>query len=116
MKILVDENIPNESVRSLKRLNHDVMDIRGSGNEGIPDDEIWNIAQTEERLLITTDKGFSQYRYKPHRGILLILLKQPTLIKIHQRIMDSFNEYTENEWKDRIVIIKDTVKSTWKNR
>jgi predicted nuclease of predicted toxin-antitoxin system len=116
MRILVDENIPNESVWSLIELNHDVKDVRRTRDEGIPDDKIWSIAQTEERLLITTDKGFSQFRYLPHHGMLLILLKQPTLDKIHQRIMRTMSDYSENDWKNRIVIVKDTVKSTWKNK
>lgn len=60
MRILVDENIPLMTVSELKRLGHDVQDIRGSTQEGLPDIELWELAKKEKRLLITTDKGFER--------------------------------------------------------
>jgi len=114
MKILVDENIPKITVHEIKKKHPDTKDIRGTKDEGIGDDKIWEMAKREDRLLITTDKGFSKYRYQKHNGIVLILLKQPTLNKIHQRILTTLEEYSESEWKDRLVIVKDTVKSTWR--
>ena len=62
MKICVDENIPLITVLELKKLGHDVLDIRGTDDQGIPDDLLWEKAQKEKRLLITTDKGFVHYR------------------------------------------------------
>ena len=58
MKILVDENIPNITVTALRTAGHDVLDIRGTPRQGIVDEELWALAQTEERMLVTTDKGF----------------------------------------------------------
>ena len=89
------------------------MDIRGTIDEGIEDEKIWQIAQEEGRLFITTDKGFSRYRYQRNNGILIILLKQPTLLKIHQRIISTLEDYSEQEWENRLVIVRDTVISTW---
>ena len=77
MKILVDENIPNISIAELLSKGHDVLDIRGTPKQGIFDDELWVLAQNEKRMLITTDKGFSQYRDEKHDGILIIRLRQP---------------------------------------
>ena len=113
MKILVDENIPKITVTELKNKYTDIMDIRGTSDEGIEDEKIWQIAKNEGRLLITTDKGFSRYRYQPNSGILIILLKQPTLMKIHQRIISTLEHYSEQEWENRLVIVRDTVISTW---
>jgi predicted nuclease of predicted toxin-antitoxin system len=56
VKIFVDENIPKMTVHSLQKAGHDVKDIRGTSNEGIEDEEIWNIVKKEKRILITTDK------------------------------------------------------------
>ncbi len=77
MKVFVDENIPQISVDNLIKAGFDVSDIRGTQNEGADDDFIWNKAQREERLLITTDKGFSNKTGKPHHGIIIIKLKKP---------------------------------------
>jgi predicted nuclease of predicted toxin-antitoxin system len=77
MKIFVDEHIPLMTVQELRMLGHDVHDIRGTPDEGMSDDALWEIAQREERLLITTDKGFTKYRTVPHYGVLIIRLRRP---------------------------------------
>ena len=82
MKILVDENIPLATVRALRGQGHDVLDIRGTTDEGIPDYALWDMAQREERLLITTDKGFVHNREQLHHGILIIRLRQPNRRKL----------------------------------
>jgi predicted nuclease of predicted toxin-antitoxin system len=63
-KIFVDENIPLISVLELKRKGFEIIDVRGTGLEGISDEEVWNIAQQKQCLLITTDKSFSKKRFK----------------------------------------------------
>ncbi len=68
MKILVDENIPLMTITELKKIGHDIRDIRGSEEEGLLDLELWKIAQKESRLFITTDRGFAQYRKICHYG------------------------------------------------
>jgi len=69
MKILVDENIPLMTVWTLRGLGHDVLDIRGTAEEGSWDDILWDKVQQEGMLLITTDKGFARRRGQRHHGI-----------------------------------------------
>lgn len=57
MRILVDENIPKITVSALQTMGHDVLDIRGTQRQGMFDDELWTLAQTEQRILVSTDKG-----------------------------------------------------------
>ena len=111
MKIFVDENIPSITVQTLGELGHDVMDIRGTINEGMPDDKLWELIQDKARIFITTDKGFSQYRNQTHYGILIVCLKKPNEDKIHQRIMQVFNQIDESEWNSLLVVVRDTVQS-----
>ena len=114
MKILVDENIPSLTIQTLREMGHDVMDIRGTPEEGMKDIELWNLAQDEGCLLITTDKGFSRHRNEPHHGILIIRLRQPKLGKIHQRIMQAFEQFSEQEWPGLLVVMRDYAQSTWR--
>lgn len=116
MKIFVDENIPSMTVAALRTLGNDVLDIRGTPDEGISDPELWPKCQSESRLLITTDKGFSRHRNEPHHGILIVRLKQPNRIKIHQRVMQAINQFEENEWKDLLVMMRDAVQAVWKSK
>ena len=77
MRILVDENIPRTTVDRLRELGHDVKDIRGTAAEGLADTGLWDVAVRERRLLITTDKGFTEYRAASHFGIVIVRLRQP---------------------------------------
>ena len=69
MKILVDENIPRMTVNRLRELGHEVKDIRGTHDKGMPDSDLRQVAMAEGRLLITTDKGFTEHRSVAHHGI-----------------------------------------------
>jgi predicted nuclease of predicted toxin-antitoxin system len=116
MKIFVDEHIPLMTVRSLRLMGHDVRDIRGTPDEGMEDDDLWAMAQREERQLITTDKGFTQYRAEPHYGILIIRLRRPNRQKIHARIMQAMDQFSESEWPGLLVTMRDVAQSIWRAR
>jgi predicted nuclease of predicted toxin-antitoxin system len=98
MKILVDEHIPFMTVQALRLLSHDVRDIRGTPDEGMQDDAPWAMARREERLLITTDKGLTQYLTARHYGVLVIRLRRPNRHRIHQRVMQAVTRFGERDW------------------
>lgn len=112
MRVLVDENIPRMTVAALRTLGHDVKDIRGTADQGTPDSELWELALTECRTLITTDKGFTQYRSAPHHGILVIRLRQPNRHKLHHAVMKVVQRFPASEWKDMLVVVRDSTMST----
>lgn len=111
MKILVDENVPRMTVNQLHELGHDVCDIRGTGHEGLDDDALWDIARREQRLLITTDKGFTEYRSTEHNGILIVRLRQPNRLRIHHRVMRAIEQFGETEWPGLLVVMRDMTMS-----
>lgn len=112
MRVLVDENIPRITVDALRALKHDVKDVRGTSNQGVADSGLWRLALTESRLLITTDKGFTEYRSAPHHGILIVRLRQPNRHKIHQSVMLVIGRFSEEEWPNLLVGVRDTTIST----
>jgi len=114
MKICVDENIPLVTVTELRNLGHDVLDIRGTANQGISDDLLWGLVQNEGRVLVSTDKGFVQYRSETHHGVLVVRLRQPNEQKIHERVMRAMQQFEENEWAGLMVVMRDTVQSVWR--
>ena len=116
MNFFVDENIPLITVKELLEQGFDVIDIRGTGDQGITDEELWKKVQNQKCLLITTDKGFSSHRDELHYGILIIRLKQPTRLKIHQRVMQAIKRYSEKEWYGLMVVMRDAVQSSWRSR
>ena len=114
MRVLVDEHIPLVTVRALRTMGHDVRDIRGTAHEGLPDDELWAMAQSEERLLVTTDRGFTHHRTESHHGLLIVLLRQPNRDRIHQHIMHSLARVPEADWAGLLVVSRDRSQSVWR--
>ena len=115
MKICVDENIPLVSVAWLKDSGHDVLDIRGTTEQGLTDELLWEKVQSENRLLITTDKGFAARRGESHYGILIVRLRQPNEQKIHARIAQAIEQHSENDWQGLLIVMRDAVQSVWRN-
>jgi predicted nuclease of predicted toxin-antitoxin system len=115
MKICVDENIPLISVAWLKNSGHDVLDIRGTTEQGLTDELLWEKVQRENRLPITTDKGFTAHRAEAHYGILIVRLRQPNEQKIHARIMQAIDQYPESDWQGVLIVMRDAVQSVWRN-
>ncbi|MBV8732220.1 MAG: DUF5615 family PIN-like protein [Acidobacteriia bacterium] len=112
MKILVDENIPRTTVDRLRKLGHKVRDIRGTPDQGSTDAVLWDIAIRENRLLITTDKGFTEHRTTNHNGILIVRLRQPNRSKIQHSVMRALEQFAEGEWPGLIVVMRDATMST----
>jgi predicted nuclease of predicted toxin-antitoxin system len=114
VKILVDENIPGTRIEHLRRMGHDVVDIRGTAEEGLSDEDLWKKAQHNQYLLITTGRGFARRRHQRHPGILIVLLRQPNRRRITQRVMEAMQSFSAEEWPHLLVIMRDTVMSTWR--
>ena len=58
MRFLTDENIYPQMVEAIRRLSHDVLDIKEQNLFSIPDSDIIQIAQDTKRILITYDNNF----------------------------------------------------------
>ena len=114
MDILVDENIPLTSVAQLRKMGHEVSDIRGTADEGMTDELLWNRVCQEKRLLITTDRGFAHYRDRKHHGILIVSLRRPNSRKISKRIIEAMDLFSPEQWSGLLVVMRDETMSTWR--
>jgi predicted nuclease of predicted toxin-antitoxin system len=107
MKIKLDENLPGRLAARLGALGHDVHTVREEGLEGHLDETIWEVAQTENRFLITQDLDFSDARrYAPgsHCGILLIRLRTPKRLALIRRIEEVFQQENVSQWERCLVL------------
>jgi predicted nuclease of predicted toxin-antitoxin system len=76
MKFLVDEGVDKPIVDLLRTTGFDIHYILET-NRGIEDEKILQIANEEDRILITQDKDFGEMVFrlqKVHLGIILIRL------------------------------------------
>jgi predicted nuclease of predicted toxin-antitoxin system len=111
MRILVDENIPRTTVDHLRELGHDLRDMRGTPDQGLDDADLWDAAQDDGRVLITTDRGFTEFRAVPHHGIVMVRLRQPNRQKIHQAVLRALERFGEEEWPGMLVVVRDATLS-----
>jgi uncharacterized protein with PIN domain len=116
VKVLVDENIPRRTVNWLIEQGHDVKDVRRTPQEGLTDKELWEIAQDENRLLISTDRWFLKYRNVSHSGVLVILLRQPERLRIHGKIIQAIGQFAPEEWPGLTVRVRDSLQSIRRQR
>jgi predicted nuclease of predicted toxin-antitoxin system len=77
MRFLVDECTGPSVAQWLRRQHHDVFSVYDEAR-GLTDEEVLEKARSEDRILITLDKGFGEkvFREKePHKGIILLRLQ-----------------------------------------
>ena len=76
MRILVDEDSQARAQLNILRGDvHDVVAVGELGRNGIPDPEVFDLAQSLERVLLThnTEDFHELHREKPgHRGIMAV--------------------------------------------
>jgi predicted nuclease of predicted toxin-antitoxin system len=76
MKFLVDECTGPAVARWLEQQDHDVFSVYDQAR-GIEDDKVIEVAQIEERVLITNDRGFGEKIFRerrPHHGVVFLRL------------------------------------------
>jgi predicted nuclease of predicted toxin-antitoxin system len=74
-RLKVDENLPDEIAELLSDHGHDAVTVADQGWEGLADNELWRRIQAEGRWIVTADKEFADFRYRPpgtHSGIILM--------------------------------------------
>jgi len=77
MEFLADENVEAPIVAELRAAGHDVLYICEVG--GSPsDDQVIELADMEQRILLTNDKGFGEKVFRSQRrvpGVVLLRFK-----------------------------------------
>lgn len=74
-RIKVDEDLPRQVAEVLTARGYDVKTVVGQGWQGFADAAIFFKIQSENRWLLTADKGFADLRAYPpgqHAGIILL--------------------------------------------
>ncbi len=89
MRFLLDENFPRAALSVLHALGHDGIDIRGTELEGATDSTLFEHAQQERAILLTTDRDFFHtvpHVYTTHFGVIVIALRKPNRANLLARL------------------------------
>ncbi len=111
MIFFLDENFPKITHKILGDAGHTVLDIRGTEKEGLPDNELFQLAKKSKSVFLTTDKDYYHTIHlteKPHFGIIVIALKLPNAFSILARLNWFLeNASPETEYKDCCYLLTD---------
>ena len=93
----IDENLPETGAEKLRAAGYDCASVWGQGYTGADDPTVAQLCASEERVLITLDRGFGDIRAYPagsHSGIIVLSTASPGLRSI-------------GELLDRLILVLD---------
>ncbi|MBD2773685.1 DUF5615 family PIN-like protein [Iningainema tapete] len=80
MNIKLDENLGSLRVATwLRMAGHDVTTVREQGLISAPDEELIDVCRSEDRCLVTADRGFgNRIRYNPAEYAEIVVIRLPS--------------------------------------
>jgi predicted nuclease of predicted toxin-antitoxin system len=110
MNFLLDENFPKSAETLLLNLGHQVIDVRGTHLQGVDDFRLFELAQQNEAVLLTTDRDFYHtipLTYPTHCGVIVIALKRPNRVAILVRLEWIVAHSLIESIKDTVILLRD---------
>lgn len=108
MKFFANENLFEPIIDYLRDIGADVLSIRDSGLSGISDDEVYDLASKEERVIVTMDKDFSRtFRFPPNGcgGIIVVKIYKRAVDETVEIFKKSYESLKEVDIRNNLVII-----------
>ena len=104
MRFLLDENVHNGLLSFLIKLGHDVIFCP----KGIKNGEVFKLARTEERIIISQDTDFSKPPYSSlehHFGIILLRIPPNNIHLQKNAILNLLRKFSELELNGKIILL-----------
>lgn len=99
VQFLADECTFVRTVQLMRDLGHEVHRVQDLGLTGAPDPVVFQNAQEEEAVLVTTDQGFGDVRAYPpssHLGIIVLkMAPDPGTVQAVHRVLRGLLESEE---------------------
>ena len=108
MKMYANENLFNPIIDYLRYLGHDLLSLREAGHSGASDDEVYQVACEEKRVIITMDRDFSRmFRFSPKLcgGIIVVKIYRRTVTDTLNISKKLFKEIKEEDIRENLVVI-----------
>jgi predicted nuclease of predicted toxin-antitoxin system len=108
MKLLPDQDVYLVTERFLTNLGHDVVPVARIGLSRADDEEILQVAQEQDRILVTRDRDFGNLVFVRAlgSGVLYLRILPSTQNAVHNELERVLNTYTEEELTKAFVVIE----------
>ncbi len=110
MIFFLDENFPRSVISLFEKEGHTTIDIRSTEHEGLDDIKIFELAQKENAIFLTTDRDFFHTiprLFQKHHGIIVITLRQPNRKGITEKLFFVLNNFDLTKFKSKVLLLKD---------
>ena len=108
MHLLTDANVFVPMVLGLRKMGHDIFDLKEEGLDYLSDPDVFRLAQDKGRILITMDKDFSNILLYPpgdHHGIIIVKLYRLKVAEATKRFLDRMKDIDPEDISKNLVII-----------
>ena len=108
MKFLLDQDVHAATARFLSGLGHDVVPVARIGLSQADDEQLLNVAQEENRILITRDRDFGSLVFLRALGAGVLYLRMlPSMQNaVHTELENVLKAYPEGELAKAFVVIE----------
>jgi predicted nuclease of predicted toxin-antitoxin system len=96
VRVKVDKDLPKAATQLLRERGFDALSVIEQGMGGSKDIALWSAVQSEQRFLVTADKGFGDIRSFPpgtHAGILVLRPDEPGVRPLVELLTDVLKGY-----------------------
>lgn len=107
MRFLTDECISPTTVRLLRQLGHDVLDIKELKRFGLNDSDIYRIAREHQRVIFTTDHGFRAFDPAACGGIIISTVRPNTPVRYEPRLKHLLTTTPLEDLTGRLVLLEE---------
>lgn len=106
MRLFIDQDVFQVTVRFLQKLDHDVLTAKDAGLATAPDQALLEFAINEQRILVTRDKGFGALVFLKSNncGVILLRVDPATIDVVHDELAIVFSMHNEETLAKHFVV------------
>jgi len=108
MKLLLDQDIYEVTIRFLKEIGQDILKVSELGMATAEDKENLNKAAELGRIFVTRDRGYGNlvYVHKIRVGVLYLRMLTSNRNDVHKELSRVLNEYSEDDLRSSFVVVE----------
>ena len=93
VRIYADEHFPRQVVQNLRSLGHDVLTVQAAGNAGLPDEDVFAFAITQNRAVLTVNRRdfFQLHKLEPDHSGIIACTRDDDLPRLSANINDGIS-------------------------